>query len=386
MNTKTFKTIDLKDALVKIQSLQKKAEKLGIIPPEIVDTVEGIHKELDEETGVEISYKYWQVTINFHPIKLSGWEFLAEVHHGENGNGNSFKKINFDVEIPEKYYNTHTNLCEHCGHNRYRVFTYIVRNIETNEFKQVGSACLKDFCGHSFNFINTYLKAVDENFDEGFDVHHSAPSVCRDQFLELVAYTARVHGFVTGKEYYEKNGFAGGTGRQTWNLIFSDKKGVNKEKVNISDDDKLLAKEAVEIIENLKDVERNNFQQSLYAAGSVGYLDHDQAGVVAYSIKMAIQAREDKNSVDVSNSQFIGKVGDKGVHFNVLVIGKQNMGEYYLIKMATKEGNSLVWFGSFGSFADNLEPGNWYKIKGNIMKHNNFRGINSTQINRVKEI
>ena len=313
---------------------------------------------------------------------MDDWELIAQVDHS-NYDGNVFHKINFDIEIPEQYRTTDQFLCEHCHSNRQRNFTYIV--YRESEFKQVGSTCLKDFCGHSFNIVNSYLNDLNE-LSENCGESRINPMVNRNQFLELVAFTARTRGYVTGKEYYEKTGTAGGTGRDSWYFIFDskeDKCGVN---IDIIDDDKLLAKEAVEIINNLEIATRNDFQQSLYIAGKNAFLDFKNAGVVAYSIKMAMKAREEKNSVDVSNSKFIGNIGDKGIVLNVTVTAKEAKDEYYLIKMATTNGDSLVWFGSFGSFADDMKLGQNYKIKVNIKKHNNYRGINSTQVNRVKEI
>lgn len=76
---------------------------------------------------------------------INHWELIAKIEH-EHG-GCIISKIDFDAEIPEKYMLSDYCVCEHCNSKRLRKVVYILRNMQTGEFKQVGSSCLKDFTG-----------------------------------------------------------------------------------------------------------------------------------------------------------------------------------------------------------------------------------------------
>ena len=196
----TFKTYNLEETMNKFIALEKRAKKLNVQVPKVIEIIEGIEEELNKKTKVIVYHKFHNIKVEYFPIILDDWELIAQVDHS-NYDGNVFHKINFDIEIPEQYRTTDQFLCEHCHSNRQRNFTYIV--YRESEFKQVGSTCLKDFCGHSFNIVNSYLNDLNE-LSENCGESRINPMVNRNQFLELVAFTARTRGYVTGKEYYEK--------------------------------------------------------------------------------------------------------------------------------------------------------------------------------------
>jgi hypothetical protein len=90
---------------------------------------------------------------------VSGWEFVATLEHTPDGN--IVRTYNNDFNIPERYL-TSKSVCEHCGTNRKRKDTYLVRNVETMEYKQVGKSCLRDYTkGMSAEFVSTFWSAFD---------------------------------------------------------------------------------------------------------------------------------------------------------------------------------------------------------------------------------
>ena len=77
--------------------------------------------------------------------KVEGYEFIGTLEYIDSENCNLIKKINPDVQVPEKY-RTSTE-CDHCKTKRLRKKTVLLRNLETNEFVQIGRACIKDYLG-----------------------------------------------------------------------------------------------------------------------------------------------------------------------------------------------------------------------------------------------
>ena len=83
---------------------------------------------------------------------LAGWEFVATLQHlrdEETGKVVNLLRVRPGVEakIPEVFKTTPSTNCDHCNQHRQRTDTYVVRNVTTNEWKQIGSTCIKDFLG-----------------------------------------------------------------------------------------------------------------------------------------------------------------------------------------------------------------------------------------------
>ncbi len=110
-------------------------------------------RELKDEKGNKHTARFVLVEAEGTAI-INDWEFIAELEHTENGNIITGVA---GVEVPERYY-TSKPMCEHCNSKRFRKNTYIVRNKQTGEFKQVGKSCLKDFThGMSAEAVTQYM-------------------------------------------------------------------------------------------------------------------------------------------------------------------------------------------------------------------------------------
>ena len=137
---------------------------------------------------------------------VNDWEFVASVEHTENGN--VFSGI-LGIEVPSRYYNSKP-ICEHCNTNRFRKYTYIIRNKKTGEFRQVGKACLKDYTGGmSAEAVAQYISLFDsmiagEAPDTGCRIEHYLD---KEKYLQYAAETIRLFGYVkSGSE--ERQGTA----------------------------------------------------------------------------------------------------------------------------------------------------------------------------------
>ena len=134
--------------------------------------------------------------------KLNDWEFVASIDHFKNGN--VIRKAITNLEIPDKY-RYGDSYCEHCNTKRSRKNTYIVHNIKTNEFKQVGKSCLKDFTrGMSIEQV-TFMLSLRDLFEEAEEQVYS-PSFSSNKFyfntreiLKYGAETVRLFGYVKSK-------------------------------------------------------------------------------------------------------------------------------------------------------------------------------------------
>ena len=99
--------------------------------------------------GDDREVRTWKELVRFIDVEVegtaivNGWQFAASLEYTDKGNIISGVE---GIEIPERYYKC-APWCEHCKTARDRKYSFIVRNTESGEFKQVGKACLKDFTG-----------------------------------------------------------------------------------------------------------------------------------------------------------------------------------------------------------------------------------------------
>lgn len=88
--------------------------------------------------------KYIEVEVNAY-YKINGFEFVGVIEHKQvNGVYENIIRPAFNCAIPARFRKC-APYCEHCKTTRYRKDTYIIRNTQTGEFMQVGSACLCEY-------------------------------------------------------------------------------------------------------------------------------------------------------------------------------------------------------------------------------------------------
>ena len=129
----------LQDKLDKLNRKASKLETTPIILEEISFRDEPILDEKGKETGR--IQRYITVTIEGEAPTIGGWKFVSTIQH--EAEGNILRTVPSET-IPEIYRTSPAN-CDHCQTIRDRKDTYIVTNGQ--EFKQVGSGCLRDFTG-----------------------------------------------------------------------------------------------------------------------------------------------------------------------------------------------------------------------------------------------
>lgn len=127
--------------------------------------------------------------------RVNDWEFVATLEH--KATGNIVRVFNTTVELPVRFY-TAGPKCEHCNSDRYRKDTYVIHNTMTDEFKQVGRSCLRDFTDRALsaeaiaNFMQ-YFEALEESNWVGSS---------RGERYEKTLYALTI-----GKEIINKTGF-----------------------------------------------------------------------------------------------------------------------------------------------------------------------------------
>lgn len=397
----------------KLNRIKNKCEKYGVdfhyekVGEEFREIETG---EVNLDTGKPIT-----ATAKFILVEAEGtalindWEFIATVEHTEKGNLiQGYKK---DIEVPERYYNSDP-ICEHCKSNRYRKNTYIVHNVKTDEFKQVGKSCLNDFThGLSAEAIASYISM----FDELIKGEYVDPSggwthyYDTKEMLQFMAECIRKFGYVKRDPYSSTPSTA--ERASAYRSAYYNEGGFIWEEINRKNREEMRriefdhnSPQAIKMTEDAlawiaEQEEFNNYMHNLKTACSLKYDDGKAFGLLASlfptydrSLEREAQKRleEEKRArerANEANSKFIGEVGDritiKNIHkIKLLTSWDTQWGYVYLWKIVDADGNVYIWRTSNGDLGK--EDINAIRIIGTIKKHEEFNGIKQTQLTRCK--
>lgn len=332
--------------------------------------------------------------------RINGWEFVAKVDHTPAGNV-FFKALN-DVEVPDRYRNSEP-FCEHCNKRGYRKNTFIVRNVETGEFKQVGRNCLCDYThGMSLEFaaLVASLRRLFEEAEayEGNGGYSDWTSWTETNYLlRMAAETVRHFGYQKRYDDYGEY-VADNTVSRVEKYIDCRKcrlgmiqAETEREMDNVGFDEN--SDEAVELAENalewIKGIEAtNDYLKNLQILAEMDCLKENHFGFIislipTYQRACERIAREKKEAEACKKSDYIGKVGDKvelRIESGKCVTGwETEYGYTYIYKFVDNNGNVLVWKTAKSIDADRITV-----LKGAVKEHKEYKGIRQTVLTRCK--
>lgn len=386
--------VNLDGFLNSIKKLQKRADKLEFARIKVI-IGETIIKHKTMEGGIREKIPYVSVFVNGTAPIIDGWMFVAALEFSTEF-GMLVKKIpNIDETIPEHYLidDGDAYLCEHCEHKRKRNKAYIVINIETGEWKQVGSSCVKDFTGHvSPAKLASYwkmLQQVEEYYDESERMSREETGI-----HGLVYYLSHVSA-ITNKIGYISKSKANEDGSvptvrliEKWfDYIQQDmQRDEFFEKLSVEPSDVEVAEKVIEYMTNLDDdvCRKNEFMMNLRSIAKAGTVPMYHTGFVACMI--SVYERNNKKNIEIDGTEFYpAEVNTKISVNNVILADKSHFnGQFGPSTVYTFKKDKMVftWFTS--SSKNKIEIGDVYNIRGTIKKLQEYRGIKQTVLGRVK--
>lgn len=349
-------------------------------------------RELKDEKGNKHTARFVLVEAEGTAI-INDWEFIAELEHTENGNIITGVA---GVEVPERYY-TSKPMCEHCNSKRFRKNTYIVRNKQTGEFKQVGKSCLKDFThGMSAEAVTQYMSL----FDTLIEGETPEPGcafqryVSTKEYLLYVAETIRHFGYTRSSDegistasqaidFYDAAHGRAVTKEYLQDLI--DK----MESVNFDIDNQ----SSVELVSNAlvwisEQEENNNYIHNLKTACSLEYVKGNfglyASLFPAYDRDLERTAKRKAVQSVEQSSEFVGEISDritvKIQSVKCVTSWETDFGITRIYKLIGADGNVYTW--KTGKYLDDTT--NEMSITGTAKAHTEFRGIKQTELTRCR--
>lgn len=336
--------------------------------------------------------------------RVDGWEFVASVEHTEKGN--IFSKALTDIEIPERY-RTSDTYCEHCKSKRIRKGTYIVRNTESGEFKQVGHNCLNDFThgmSASFAAYMASLKSVFEEAEEkpvGGGLGWYQKYYSTEEFLHFTAETIRHFGFSKStdgtstkdrvRDFFD---VAHGNTRY-WEQKDIDKVRNLMKSVGFdaeSAEAKQMTEEALTWLNNQEAT--NDYLHNLKVVTSLDYANENRFGLLVslfptWNRELEEEAKRKAEAEAGKASTHVGNIGDRITvepeSVKCITSWESCYNGYsttttYVWKITGKDGNIYTWKTSTWLDEDRVPA----EIKGTVKEHKIYREVKQTELTRCK--
>ena len=362
----------------KLTTIQKKCQKYGC--EFHFQTLGEIFKKVrDEDTGRVYTAKFIQVEAS-GIAQISNWEFVATIEHCKPYN--IIRSFREDINVPEHYYTADT-YCDHCKTKRQRKDTYIIRNTETGEFKQVGKSCCLDYThGMSAEAITQYISWFEQLINgqaanPGFKTYYNVldilayaieavkmygyrPSDWTDSTKEITVQQLRRFG---GFEAREADGFKG------------DRPENYTQAETIL---KFVADMPVEF----------GYVTSLKAACGKDYCEWRDVGFIVSAISCYNKVQE---KAQAKKSSWVGTVGQRiqlnNLSIRLLTSWDGEFGYTYLYKFTDEQGNIFTWkTGKWVSDTDEIYPELRVNLRGTVKAHSEYKGEKQTELTRCSLI
>ena len=362
-----------------------------------------------DEHGVEIThlppYKCKFILIEVEgTARVDNWECIAVMEH--TASGNIIRKINTEMEVPERFYHS-DDVCEHCGVRRMRKELFIIHNVKTDEWRQVGKSCLKLYTnGLSAEAVAAYLDGirfleskVSEDFSEFVNTGKWVD--VKDVIGRAVEVIAAFGRYVKSDEYGRsstKDMVSVMVMREelSWKIAYmNDHFKDNRSGQYFSREQFYLdsTPEKVEkIIAYYKGLsDGGEFIHNIQTMLAEGYVQRKHIGFLCYlpvGYEKAMQKENERKQreAQIATVEFYGEVGKRytrKVDSAMIVTSWETQYGWTNLYRIVCGNNVLVWKTSKNIFAD-AEGKALDEITFTVKEHKEYRGENQTEVTRCK--
>ena len=410
-----------------VESLEKKfnaaARKIRKINPGLEPTMTKsdhtivlVHKiELrpcdcrSEATVKEVPYEARRVELKIPDEVVfaeNNWAFGGSVEPS-GVEGKNFVNVNLSGKdlgfiVPAKYFTANSCTCDYCKTNRKRNKTYLVVNLETGEWKQLGKECLKLFVTgidiDAIAIFESFIKEAEDIANPGDEFFYNR----RLRFVKVADALALACAVYRERGYLATRDVAGNANDlSNKNIVqrkLTQQYGCDSDFLNITNStrdkiDAITFKTDINVEDVISDVEQlpdDTYYNNLKVIVENEYVPLDKLGLLASIPKAIKRYKEEKKRQEererlAAESNYLGSVGEKiSVNFvsgREIACCETQFGLLHIYEFKDANGNTVVWKSS--SSKDIPESG---VITGTVKSHEEYDGIKQTVILRAKII
>jgi hypothetical protein len=387
INIISSKVSELAAAVAKIN---RKTDKLGCEKIKFIVGKSYISRELNWDTPPKsVNVKRTEISLIGQMPNIPDWEVSAVIDHFPITLVHSYQ------EIPE-FYRNRGSFCDHCNSMRRRNKTIILKNKTTNEFKQVGSTCLKDFIDiditHELSFL-TFIDSISDDY--GYDPEYVGNG--KNIYLETTKDVFSIgiqminsFGFVKSHDgdleagiiptkmridsYFENHDNI----QEFYNNKFNLTSAEVESKVNKIFDWINNNNSKNEFILNLQAIistEYTEWKYYGYIAGAIASYNREMEKYIVKKIEILNEYREEsiKSRITIP------------VYLKTIRAIESFYGTSYMHKFMDENNREIIWFCSGNPLMDSSEinPDQKITITGTIKDKKEYNGKKTTYLNRV---
>lgn len=333
---------------------------------------DGVTKIQTGTTFAEVSYyEFFMET-----IKIGNYTPVAILKHNYDGNTTNNTVTLIDNQLkgndaPACWW-TVDGFCDDCKDKYKRQTTIILLDNDTDEYKQVGTSCVKKYTGIDCRDIISVYGDVTEFVNQDIYVDNKYLAdysvnvrLTRDYLASCISLI-KSEGYVKFSTNYDETTKIKG---------YHNKDKVSQECYDIADD--VINYFSSLDINNIDDFARNVKSKLANKYSSV-------SGFVAYAYVLYKKLNEKANEQHSnSNSNYVGEIGEK-IAFDGTVVKSistvSNYGQLYINIFKDNNGNVFVWKTTTKSFDSDIKV----QVSGTIKDHKEYNGQKQTILTRAK--
>lgn len=371
----------------KLNTIQNKCGKYGC-EFHFEELGESFREIKDESSGETRIARFVKVEVS-GKAQIADWEFIATIEHGTPTN--IIRSFRPEVAVPDRFYTADT-YCDHCNTRRTRKDTYVIRNTETGEFKQVGKSCLRDFTGGlSAEQVASYISWFDEVIKGEYVEPGFKPYYYVDEVLLNAVESVRLYGYTKTETY--------GYAESTRDIVIEQIRQFGNYSKRIENDGfnplhSGNTEKAQAIMSWAKALpDEFGYISNLKATMSKTCCEHRDIGIIvsavaSYNREMEYQSRKVAQMKQASKSQWVGNEGDRielhNLQIRLLTSWETMYGYTYLYKFIDEHGNTFTW--KTGKWLGEGGENQRISLKGTVKKHTEFNKELQTELTRCSVI
>jgi len=412
----------------KVEKLNRRAAKIGCAPITLTILKE-YQQEVPQDNGQVALQDVADIELVGEAPKINGWEFAATLEPVDTETDDEKNIINrmpgFSGDIPVEYRSASMLRCDHCHTERRRNETFVIRHIESGEYKVVGRQCIKDFMGYHASPMGLVRMAKDwdnllSEIHSGLGGGHYTFTANLKEFLFRAAYFVKKHGYVRSGEFDEYGMTKTPTKYATWETIwipgkykqedpyygffyhcdgttpgnFGMTKATTKQKTMTEEDYKEVKeymegaiKYICEVVGGNED-DLNDYLYNLRTIMQMHRIELKHAGYAAsiYAVYEKHLGKERERKMR-EKSEWQGEVGKKITMPDVKLVNARGFDSQYgwseILTFSDKQGNYYKWFTNTRAKL-NLNVGDVVAMVATVKKHELYKDAKSTVVTHAK--
>lgn len=349
--------------------------------------VNGVVSDVPNGEGAVPVYK---VDVNNVDMVVGGWEYVGKISRRGIVGGRNLVFAKKGFTVPAEFYTADLDCC-HCGQNRKRLDTYILRNVD-GRVVQIGTACVAAYIGN--DSFAAYCERLSKLLERGEELENESREARGGSYCKM--YNRRTIldialGVIAEKGYISQsrsNAYCQSTA-DIVKEILTDYDMDEAEPDIVEKSEVPFIDKAIEWAMSLSP--RNDYEQNLKTiAGSSAIGWRNIALLVSLIPSYEKATAIAKQNADKPDSQFVGVVGEKltaVVTCRKIVSFRTNFtyrGETsFVVIMEDGNGNNIVWKTAKQDHTVVYE-GNKFEIVGTVKEHTDYKGRKQTSLTRCK--